>query len=215
MKAHALVPTSRVLARLALTLLALAPAAAAQRRMGAIFDPNAGSGSALMDKTAAQVGDLVTVIISETQDVKNEESSELAKTSSLNYQIIDFDIKPDAFATLPALQTGKSDSFNGTANVEKKGSFTARLTAMVVDTLPNGNLVIQGRRELRVDGDVKLLEFSGIVRRYDVTRANTVQSEMVADARVSYVGHGPSRQATQRRGLAAWLYSAIDWLWPF
>jgi flagellar L-ring protein precursor FlgH len=196
-------------------LLTLASSAEAQRRTGSIYDPNAGAGSALMDKTAAQVGDLVTVIIRETQDLKNEESTETSKTSSLNYQIIDFDIKPDAFSTLPSLQTGKADSFDGTANVEKKGSFTARLTAMVVDTLPNGNLVIQGRRELRVDGDVKLLEFSGVVRRYDVTRANTVQSELVADARVSYVGHGPSRQATQRRGLAAWLYSAIDWLWPF
>lgn len=201
--------------RTLIVALALVSSAEAQRRIGTIFDPNFGQGSALMDKTAARVGDLVTVIIRETQDVKNEESTATSKTSSLNYQIIDFDIKPDAFATLPSLQSGKADSFDGSANVEKKGSFTARLTAMVIDTLPNGNLVIQGRRELRVDGDVKLLEFSGVVRRYDVTRANTVQSELVADARISYVGHGPSRQATQRRGLAAWLYSAIDWLWPF
>ena len=77
------------------------------------------------------------------------------------------------------------------------------------------NKVDRARRELRVDSDVKLLEFSGVVRRYDVTRANTVQSELVADARVSYIGHGPTRQATRRRGLAGWLYSAIDWLWPF
>jgi flagellar L-ring protein precursor FlgH len=195
--------------------VALATSAGAQRRVGTIYDPNSGPGSPLMDKTAARVGDLVTVIIRETQDLKNEESSDSSKTSSLNYQILNFDIKPDAFGTLPAIQTGKSDSFDGTSNVEKKGSFTARLTAMVVDTLPNGNLVIQGRRELRVDNDVKLLEFSGVCRRYDVTRANTVQSELVADARVSYIGHGPTRDATGRRGLAAWLYSAIDWLWPF
>lgn len=205
----------RTTLRALLILLTLASSAEAQRRTGSIYDPSSGVGSALMDKTAARVGDLVTVIIRETQDLKNEESTGMSKTSSLNYQILDFDIKPDAFATLPAIQTGKADSFDGTANVEKKGSFTARLTAMVVDTLPNGNLVIQGRRELRVDGDVKLLEFSGVVRRYDVTRANTVQSELVADARISYIGHGPTRQATQRRGLAAWLYSAIDWLWPF
>ena len=86
---------------------------------------------------------------------------------------------------------------------------------MVFDTLPKGNLVIQGRRELRIDGEVKLLEFSGVVRRYDVTRTNTVQSELVADARVSYVGEGPARKALERRGLAKWLHSAVDWLWPF
>ena len=66
---------------------------------------------------------------------------------------------------------------------------------------------------IRIDGEVKVIEFSGIVRRYDITRTNTVQSELVADARVTYTGSGPLTRATNRTGLAAWLYNAIDWLW--
>ncbi|MEZ6014533.1 MAG: flagellar basal body L-ring protein FlgH [Planctomycetota bacterium] len=198
-----------------LALVALAADAVAQRRVGSIYDPNSGAGIALTDKTAARVGDLVTVIIQETQNVKNEEKAGQSKSSSLNYQLLDFNLQPNSFSTLPSLETSKADSFSGSANVEKKGTFTARLTAMVIDTLPNGNLVIQGRRELRVDGDVKLIEFSGVVRRYDVTRSNTIESELVADARISYVGQGPGRRATERRGLAKWLHNVVDWLWPF
>jgi flagellar L-ring protein precursor FlgH len=187
----------------------------AQRRMGTIYDPNSGPGLALADKTAARVGDLITVIINESQNVKSEEKADNAKSSTLNYQLLDFDVKPNAFDVLPTLNSSKADSFSGSANVEKKGTFSARLTAMVVDTLPNGNLVIQGRREIRIDGDVKLLEFSGVVRRYDVSRSNTIQSELVADARVIYAGEGPGRRATERRGLAKWLHSFVDWIWPF
>ena len=187
----------------------------AQRRMGTIYDPNSGPPVALADKTAARVGDLITVVIQETQNLRNEERTGQSKTTNLNYQLIDFAVKPDAFSSLPTMHTARQDQFAGQANIEKRGTFTARLTAMVIDTLPNGNLVIQGRRELRIDGEVKLLEFSGVVRRYDVTRTNTVQSELVADARVSYVGEGPARKALERRGLAKWLHSAVDWLWPF
>jgi len=193
----------------------LSVTASAQRRIGSIYDPNSGGPLALADKTAAQVGDLITVIINETQDVRNEERAAQSKGSSLNYSIANLDLKPDLFRTLPSLEATKADTFSGTANVEKRGNFTARLTAMVIDTLPNGNLVVQGRRELRIDGDVKLMEFSGVVRRFDVTRSNTVQSELVADARISYVGQGPGRRATERRGLAKWLHMAVDWIWPF
>jgi len=183
----------------------LSVTASAQRRIGSIYDPNSGGPLALADKTAAQVGDLITVIINETQDVRNEERAAQSKGSSLNYSIANLDLKPDLFRTLPSLEATKADTFSGTANVEKRGNFTARLTAMVIDTLPNGNLVVQGRRELRIDG----------FRRFDVTRSNTVQSELVADARISYVGQGPGRRATERRGLAKWLHMAVDWIWPF
>ena len=75
--------------------------------------------------------------------------------------------------------------------------------------------VIEGRREIRLDDERKVLEFRGMVRKYDVLRDNTVESELVADAYVSYLGSGPMSQTGKRRGLAGWLYSAIDWIWPF
>ncbi len=187
--------------------------ASAQRR-GSIYDPVRGPISPISDKTAHRVGDLLTVMINETQDVKQEEKTDLAKNSSLNYQLIDFSVKPDAFTTLPGLRTAKADSFGGASNYERTGEFEARLTAMVIDVLPNGNMVIEGRREIRIDDERKVLEFRGVVRRYDVTRNNTVESELVADAYVSYAGKGPLSRTGKRRGLAGWLYDAVDWIWP-
>jgi flagellar L-ring protein precursor FlgH len=189
--------------------------AAAQVRPGSIYDVERGPIGLVANKTARRVGDLVTVLIDETQDVSNEESTGLAKERALDYQLLDFDLKADAFSTLPSLQADSSDEFNGSATQTKRGTFEARLTAMVVDVLPNGNLVITGRREVRVDEEVKLIEFSGVVRRYDIAANNTVESELVADARVSYSGSGPISNIGKRRGLGAWVSSAIDWLWPF
>lgn len=188
--------------------------ASAQRR-GSIYDPGLGPVSPIADKTAHRVGDLLTIIIRENQDLKNEEKTDLAKNSTLNYQLLDFNVDPDAFSTLPSIRTSKADTFGGSANYEKKGEFEARLTAIVVDTLPNGNLIVEGRREIRIDEERKVLEFRGIVRRYDVQRNNTVESELVADAYVSYAGTGPLTRSNERRGLAKWLYNAIDWVWPF
>lgn len=184
-------------------------------RRGSIYNANHSPVQLVANKTARRKGDLVTVIISEIQDVKNEEKTDLTKNSSLDYQISNLNVLPQAFTPLPGVTTGKSDGFSGNAKVEKKGRFEARLTAVVMDTLPNGNLVIQGRRELRIDQELKVIEFTGIIRRYDVKSNNTILSESVADARVRYSGSGPMANTTHRRGLSRWLHSAIDWVWPF
>ena len=86
---------------------------------------------------------------------------------------------------------------------------------MVVDKLPNGNLVVTGRREIRIDDETKLIEFTGIVRALDIQADNTIQSELVANAEVVYRGHGPMTRSTNRYGVGGWLHSAIAWLWPF
>lgn len=199
----------------ALLLVSSADAFQTQTRRGSIYDLSAGPVRTNVAPTARQPGDLVTVLISETQDVKNEEKSDLSKASSLDYQLTDFDINPSAFSTLPGLGGSRSDNFAGSANYEKKGTFTARLTAVVIDTLPNGNLIIQGRREIRIDQEVKVIEVSGMIRRYDIKSDNTILSEQVADARVAYSGMGPLSDSTRRRGVSRWLHGLLDFLWPF
>jgi len=196
-------------------VVALAGAATAQARRGSIYDVSRGPVSPVASKVAAKVGDLVTVVISETQDLKNEESSDISKKTDLDYQIRNFDIAPNAFNPLPRLAASSNDEFNGEANYSKKGKFQARLTAVVVDVLPNGNLIIGGRRDIRIDKETKTLEFCGIVRGYDIRADNSVASEMVADARVSYQGKGPLTNGTNRRGVGGWIHDALDSLWPF
>ncbi|MBL8863768.1 MAG: flagellar basal body L-ring protein FlgH [Planctomycetes bacterium] len=193
----------------------LATASEAQVRRGSIYSLADGPVSPTASKLAFKVGDLVTIVVSETQDLKNEESSDIKKSSSVDWRIQNFDVKPNAFSTLPRLAAASDDEFNGAANYTKKGKFTTRLTATVVDVLPNGNLVLQGRREIKIDKETKCIEFGGIVRRFDLRGDNSVASELVANARVSYVGQGPLTNGTNRRGLGAVIHDAIDWVWPF
>lgn len=196
-------------------IVALAAQASAQARKGSIYDPDNSPGAPMAARIAVKRGDLVTVLISETQNVRNQEASDLSKSTNLNYKINLFDIKPDAFTTLPKLDADSTDGFIGAAKYEKSGAFTARLAAVVVDVLPNGNLVISGRREIKIDRETKLIEFSGVVRRFDIAGDNSVASELVANAQVVYKGSGPLTNHTNRRGIGGWLHDAISWLWPF
>jgi len=193
----------------------LAASAAAQARPGSIYDPSAGPRNLIGEKTALRKGDILTVVISETQNVTNNDSSDLSRATNLNYKLNVWDIDPDFFDPLPKVDADSSDGFIGSAKVQKSGNFKARLAAVVVDTLPNGNLVVSGRREIRVDQETKLIEFTGIVRRWDIDADNTIQSELVANAEIVYRGNGPITDHTQRIGLGGWLHRAWAWIWPF
>jgi flagellar L-ring protein precursor FlgH len=205
---------NHALAALALAALAAVPAAG-QNRPGSIYRPDAGPVGAIANKIARRPGDLITVLIQESADVSNQETSDLKKETTLDYQMTAFNLAADAFNELPHLGARSKDDFKGSANYKKQGNFEARLTAIVVDVLPNGNLVVNGRREIRVDNETKLIEFSGVVRRYDVKANNTIESELVANAKVSYVGSGPLTNSTNRRGIGGWFHSLISWIWPF
>ena len=189
--------------------------AQAVARRGSIYSASSGPYGLVANKTAARSGDLVTILISEISNVKEEAKSNFKRETELEYSLDTFNIKPNAFSVLPDLGASSIDDFKGLAKQEKNGTFTARLTAVVVDALPNGNLVLRGRREVRVDDQVKTIEFSGIVRRYDIQQDNTVQSELVAEAKVAYTGSGPATDTTSRPGLGGAIHSAIIWLWPF
>ncbi len=189
--------------------------ASAQRRFGSIYNPDQGPIGLISNKTARKVGDIVTILIEESTAVANEESTGLNKATNLNYKLNVFDLKPNTFNILPRVDADSTDGFSGSASYNKNGTFTARLAAVVMDTLPNGNLVIAGRREIHVDDETKLIEFTGIVRRYDILQDNTVQSELVANAEVTYRGHGPLTRSTTRYGLGGWFHRLWGWLWPF
>ena len=213
---QSILPKSVLRAQCALlALLALGLPSLAQGRPGSIYNPQRGPQSAISDKTARKPGDLVTIIIDEEQVVNNRETSTLTKSTTLDYQLTNFDLKPNLFNTLPGLAAGSQDDFTGTANYRKNGTFEARITAIVMDVLPNGNMVVKGRREIRIDKETKLIEFSGIIRSYDVQPNNTIASELVAEAQISYQGQGSLTNATNRTGIGGVFHAFISWFWPF
>lgn len=204
-----------ILLTAAVLLAGLAPDASAQRRAGSIYDVNRGGVSLIADKVATRPGDLVTVVIAESTDVKATEASDFTKSTSLDYAMTQMEIMDNLFQTLPSLAAESEDGFSGSATYTKKGNFTARLTAIVTDVMPNGNMVIEGRREVRIDEETKVIEFRGILRRWDITAGNTIDSELVAEATVSYSGTGPMTNATNRTGIGKLFHDAIAWVWPF
>jgi flagellar L-ring protein precursor FlgH len=102
-------------------------------------------------------------------------------------------------------------AFDGAASFRSQRDFTTRMTASVVDVLPNGNLVISGRKNVVVAGDERILIVSGIVRPYDVSPDNTVQSRYIADFRIDYEGIG-QEQAFTRQGFFGRFMNKV---WPF
>jgi flagellar L-ring protein precursor FlgH len=196
-------------------LASLATSATAQARPGSIFDVKTGGVSMIANKIAHRPGDLITVVINEAQNVSNQEASDFTKSTNLDYEMTKMDIYGKLFDSLPNLGATSADGFTGSATYSKKGSFTARLTAIVVDVMPNGNMVVEGRREVRIDDETKVIEFRGILRRWDITAQNTIDSELVAEATVTYSGSGPMTKATNRTGMGKFFHDAIAWIWPF
>lgn len=193
----------------------LVPCLDAQDRAGSIYRPDQGPRAIIGSKTALRRGDIVTVVINESQTLKNEEATDLSRATGLDYRLNVFDLNPATFNTLPRVAADSTDTFNGTANYAKRGTFDARLAAIVVDVLPNGNMVVNGRREIRIDKETKLIEFSGIVRRVDIASDNTIESELVANAEIRYRGEGPMTNSTQRYGVGGFVHKWLGWLWPF
>lgn len=102
-------------------------------------------------------------------------------------------------------------SVNGQGSVNRQEQITLNVAALVTQVLPNGNLVVQGRQEVRVNNEVRELMIQGIVRPEDITATNTVVHTQMAEARISYGGRGQLTDVQQGR----WGQQVYDILFPF
>lgn len=193
--------------RIAAVLLVLAPSLVAQ----SLWNPDRPLPSLFADTTARCAGDVLTIVISEKQTVKNKEDTELQKTTSLDAALTNFQVLPNAFNPLPSVAGNSDRQFDGEAKYDKEGNFETRLSVLVIDVQPNGNLVVEGRRRIVIDKEIKCIRVTGIVRPFDVTTANSIFSWQVANASVAYEGSGPLTRSTNR----GFLGELLDLVWPF
>ena len=167
------------------------------------------------DTQARYVGDLITIVINENTDIENSEDRELSKESDTDRSFSFSTMMGGKFGSSSAdaeseLDQSSRRSFDGSASFRSEQEFSTRVTASVVDVLPNGNLVVAGKRRVFVAGDRRLLSVSGVVRPYDVGPNNTVQSRFLSNLMMTYDAEGQEQRYTRR----GWLGRVIDKLWP-
>lgn len=168
------------------------------------------------DSRARNVGDLLTLIISEASEVENSENRSMDKNSS-NGVSADYAAGSSgglaaqaANASLDFASSAKR-AFSGKANYRDSREYTDHITVTVVDVLPNGNLVISGRRCLSIAGEQRTLVVSGVVRPIDLGPDNKISSRYVADLKTVYEGEGTSKKFTRQ----GWFSRAANKVWPF
>ena len=174
-------------------------------------------GSLIDDHTARYVGDVLSIVISERHRVNNEDRLERSNTTVLQAQLDAYTLSADTFKTnvLPEFDARSNREFDGEARQEKNSQVEASMAVMIVDVMPNGNLIVAGSRMVEVDDEVKTLRISGVIRQLDISPTNSVPSSLVAEARVSITGEGGNtRQVT--RGPIGTMFETLIWAaWPF
>lgn len=198
---------------LALAVLATGlPAASAQH--GSLWPVNRGERAMVADRKAAQVGDILTVVVSESANATSAQTKSSNRDSSIDDAVgrFIFNSATSGLGThkggLPATSATGSASYTGGGQVNNSQTLSARAAVLVTDVLPNGNLVIEGVRVVTFSGETQYVILHGLVRADDIGSTNTVFSSNVADARVEFVSEGNLTDA-QRRGWLAKLYEKL------
>jgi flagellar L-ring protein precursor FlgH len=152
----------------------------------------------LGDQRASRVGDILTVLINIDDSAKTSNATNATKTSTNSEGIPNFlglqstlgRILPKAFVPSAAINTNTSLAAAGTGGVTRQEQISLTIAAVVTQVLPNGNLMIQGRQEVKTNNDTRILTVAGIVRPEDITAANTIMHTQIAEARIDYGGKG-------------------------
>jgi flagellar L-ring protein precursor FlgH len=162
-----------------------------------------GARSFFHDPRASHVGDVITVNVSVADAAKISNTSSRSRTNSDNADLTNFfgleNSIPKSIDPSSVVKMGSDMSNVGTGAVNRSESINLTLAALVAQVLPNGNLVIDGHQQMRVNNELRDLQVSGIVRTEDITSANTVDLSQIAEARISYGGKGQITDVQQPR----------------
>ncbi|HUS47769.1 MAG TPA: flagellar basal body L-ring protein FlgH [Phycisphaerae bacterium] len=171
------------------------------------------------DDTARRVGDNITIVIKEQTKIENETNRKMEKTSSRKAEMSGTADTGDLISrwvgkvfNLPSVDvSGAGETkFDGKADFDASRSLTDQITVTVEDVLPNGNLVVLGKREREVAGDKQVIRCSGIVRTSDITFDNTVASDKVANFHITVRTKGQENRFHN----PGWLARILNFLNP-
>lgn len=159
------------------------------------------------DQRAGRVGDILTVIvtINDQAQLANEtkrsrDNSDTAGVSNLlGFESKIHNFLPDAANAGSLLNTNSALSNDGKGSVARQEQISLRIAAEIIQVLPNGNLVVQGKQQVGVNYDMRELTISGIIRPQDISSANTITYDQIAEARIIYGGKGTIQDVQQPR----------------
>lgn len=171
------------------------------------------------DNRAKGVGDVVTVKIVETSSGAKKASTQTTRGSSISGGISSLfgfekwlsNRNANYTPSATNLSATLTNDFNGSGETKRDSTVTATISARIIDRTMEGNLVLRGYREIRVNNESQFIILSGIVRPEDISKDNTVLSSNIADARIEYGGTGVLADKQQ----PGWLSRGIDVIWPF
>lgn len=135
------------------------------------------------DNRARSVGDVVMILISESASATNRVRSNSSKNTSLSGGISVGSIDESA-------DLGLRGGYSGSGEVERSDRFIARMAAQVVEVLPNGDFIVEGKQNLMINGEQRNIAVRGQVRQIDITSDNSIPSARIANAEINYDGKG-------------------------
>lgn len=189
----------------------------------AVYQPNSlwrsGARAFFKDQRAGRVGDILTVAIEITDKAEVTNATTRSRNTSENADLSGFlgyegslsKILPNTVDPQALVELGSRSNTQGSGSVDREEKINLTVAALVTQVLPNGNLVIQGRQEVRVNNEVRDLYITGVVRPEDISNTNTIRHTQIAEARISYGGRGQLSDVQQPR----YGQQIFDVLFPF
>ena len=165
----------------------------------------AGARAFFKDQRATRVGDILTVAIEINDSAEVDNAISRSRDNEMSGGVTNLlglesslgRVLPGGFDPQKALGFGGESSASGDGQIKRAEKISLTIAAVVTHVLPNGNMMIQGRQEVRTNQELRELTVAGIVRPEDITARNTINHTQIAEARISYGGRGPLTRSGQ------------------
>lgn len=157
-----------------------------------------GRKSFFKDQRAGQVGDILTVMINIADQARLKNKTERKRDASDNMDMPGLvglestlvDMLPNKTNLNDVLSTGSATETKGDGKIERDERIDLKVAAVITQVLPNGNMVINGKQEVRVNNELRQLTIDGVIRPEDIAVNNSISYEKIAEARIAYGGRG-------------------------